>query len=151
MNKIEAILVKHNFENYYDFLNIRIDDYWLDEKLEELYPNEIYKGILPTLCGLNEEKETEIVLNRILPKLNENTVCPIFMCPDDCDFSCTLVVAEIYNKGSVIEWKRIGIDVTQDLDINQIGSDVEWFNKFSSLSFEKNQYIEMLKDFREKY
>lgn len=45
-----------------------------------------------------------------MPNENETTIYPILMCPDDNDFSCTIIVAEIRNCGDLIQWKQIGID-----------------------------------------
>jgi hypothetical protein len=33
MNKIEGLEDKSDYEDYWDFINYRIDGYWLDEKL----------------------------------------------------------------------------------------------------------------------
>lgn len=70
------------------------------------------------------------------------------MCPDDCDFSCTLIVAEIQNYGSFIQWKKLGIDKTDEWNAEKVGSKVEWFNGFKELNFEINDYISMLDSFK---
>lgn len=88
MNKIEGKWDKSDYEGYYDFINYYIDNYWLDEKLDELYPNNMYKGLIPTLVPwLDRKDEKNVVWNRILPDINWTTICPILMCPDDCDLS----------------------------------------------------------------
>lgn len=33
---------------------------------------------------------------------------PLLLCPDDCDFSCVVIVAEVEKTDSHIYWKRIG-------------------------------------------
>src|SRR5690554_1410423 len=84
MNKIQCLTDKSDYEIYPDFLNFRIDDYWLDEKLEELYPKSNYRGLVPTLdFYLQREKEKQVVWQRILPDEKQTTICPILMCPDD--------------------------------------------------------------------
>jgi hypothetical protein len=149
MNKIYGLLDKSDYEGYYDFINFRIDNYWLDEKLEELYPNNMYRGLIPTLVGGMERKDEEdVVWKRILPKENETTICPILMCPDDNDFSCTIIVAEITNYRSFIKWNKIGLDMTKEWEAEKIGSKVEWFNKISELNFETSDYIKMLDNFK---
>ena len=71
-----------------DFANYRIDTYQLDKKIDELYPDKFYGGTIPTLLfGLEIPKEREVVWKRILPEQNEVSVCPILMCPDDCDLN----------------------------------------------------------------
>jgi hypothetical protein len=46
MSKIKGQLDKSDYEIYDDFINFRIDDYWLDEKIDELYPGQSYKGLI---------------------------------------------------------------------------------------------------------
>ena len=151
MNKIEGILDKSDYEIYSDFINYRIDDYWLDEKLDELYPGNMYKGLIPTLVNcMEQENEKAVVLKRILPNENETTICPILMCPDDNDFSCTLIVAEIRNCGQIIQWKQIGLDTTKEWDAEKVGSKVEWFDKVSELNFSMADYLAMLETFKQK-
>ncbi|MGV3587462.1 MAG: hypothetical protein ACO1OF_10690 [Adhaeribacter sp.] len=147
MNSIKAIVDQSDYEIYDNFLNIQIDGYWLDEKLDELYPDNMYKGLIPTLLFAMEiEKEKDTVWNRILP--NEKSICPILMCPDDRDFSCTLIVAEIENCGQSIRWNRIGIDKTTDFEPDKVGTTVEWFDNLDILEFATSQYSEMLKEFK---
>ncbi|GAO43340.1 hypothetical protein [Flavihumibacter petaseus] len=150
MNKIEGILDKSDYEDYWDFINFHIDGYWLDEKLDEIYPNNMYKGLIPTLVyWMEQEDEKAIVWKRILPDENETTICPILMCPDDNDFSCTLIVAEVRNCGDLIQWKHIGIDKTKKWEAEKVGSTVEWFDKFEELNFSKSDYLTMLETFKQ--
>jgi hypothetical protein len=152
MNSIKGILDKSDFEIYGDFLNFQVDGYWLDEKLDELYPENDYKGIVPTLLFWMEiEKEREIVWERFLPEVGHRTICPILMCPDDCDFSCTLIVAEIENTGATIKWNGIGIDRTKDFAPEKIGSNVFWFEKVKPLEFEIEEYKKMLEAFKNQF
>ena len=122
MNKIEGLLDKSDYEGYFNFVNFRIDNYWLDEKLEELFPDNMFKGLIPTLVyWLDRESDKKVVWKRILPNENEIEICPILMCPDDCDFSCTLIVAEIQNYGTFIQWKRLGLDETKEWEAEKLG------------------------------
>jgi len=149
VNKIEGIQDKSDYEDYWDFINYRIDGYWLDELLDELYPNNMYKGLIPTLVyWMEREAEKAVVWKRILPNENETTICPVLMCPDDNDFSCTLIVAEIRNCGDLIQWKQIGIDKTKEWDAEKVGSKVEWLDKFNELNFSKQDYLTMLETFK---
>jgi len=151
MNSIKAILDKSDYEIYDDFLNFQIDGYWLDEKLDELYPDGMHKGLVPTLVeSLYREDEREVVWKRIIPKENETTHCPILMCPDDNDFGCTLVIAEVVNYGDFIKWKKIGMNLTNEWEAEKVGSKVEWFDKIGELKFEISDYKKMLNDFKER-
>lgn len=151
MNLIEGILDHSDYDGYYDYINFKIDNVWLDEKLDELYPNKMYRGLIPTLVEwLNFQNEKEVVWKRILPNTNETSVCPILMCPDDCDFSCTIIVAEITNFGSFIKWNRLGVDITKEFEAEKVGSEVEWFDKIMEMNFELSNYIKMLNKFKER-
>lgn len=152
MNSIQGILDKSDYEIYDDFLNFQVDGYWLDEKLEELYPGNMYKGTVPTLLFWMEiEKEREVVWNRILPEKGQKTICPILMCPDDSDFSCTLIDAEIENTGATIKWNKIELDRTEEFEPEKIGSTVEWFDKIEPLEFELTEYEQMLDEFKKHF
>ncbi len=149
MNNIQGLLDKSDYDGYWDYINYRIDDYWLDEKLEEIYPDKMYKGLIPTLVEwIDREDEKSVVWKRILPNENESAICPILMCPDDNDFSCTLIVVEIINQGNLIQWKRIGIDRTNEWEAEKVGVDVEWFDEMEELNFSMIDYLEMLETFR---
>lgn len=151
MNTIKVEIDKSEY-GADDFANYRIDNYWLDEKLEELYPDKFYGGTIPTLLfGMEIPKEKEVVRKRILPNVNETSICPILMCPDDCDFSCTLIVAEIKNCGNTIKWNKIGIDKTTEYDAEKVGSKVEWFDKLNGFEFSKVDYEQMLTEFKRHY
>jgi hypothetical protein len=152
MNSIKGILDKSDYEIYDDFLNFQVDGYWLDEKLEEVYPGNMHKGIVPTLLFWMEiEKEREIVWNRILPNEGQKIICPILMCPDDADFSCTLIDAEIENTGTTVRWARIGIDQTKEFEPEKIGSTVKWFDKVEPLEFKISEYKNMLDEFKKHF
>jgi hypothetical protein len=152
MNSIKSILDKSDFEIYDDFLNFQVDGYWLDEKLEELYPGNMYKGTIPTLLfAMEMEKERKIVWNRILPEVGGKTICPILMCPDDCDFSCTLIDVEVENTGTTIKWNKIGIDRTKEFEPEVIGFTVEWLDKVEPLEFKIEDYRNMLDEFKKHF
>lgn len=151
MNTIEGVLDHSDYKGYWDYINFKIDNVWLDEKLDELYPNKMYRGLIPTLVEwLNFQNEKEVVWKRILPKTNVTSVCPILMCPDDCDFSCTIIVAEITNFGRFIKWNRLGVDITKEFVAEKVGSEVEWFDKIKEMNFELSDYIKMLNKFKER-
>lgn len=152
INNIKSLLDKSDYEIYPDFLNFYIDNYWLDEKLEEHYPGQSFKGLIPTLSPcMHNDSEKEVVWNRILPNTNTSSICPILMCADDCDFSCTLIVVEIHNTGRQILWKKIGVDKTKEWEPNKIGSTVEWLNKIAPYKFCSEDYIRMLDNFRSQF
>jgi hypothetical protein len=97
------------------------------------------------------QKEEDLVWKTILPNKGEITICPILMCPDDFDFSCILIVAEIENDDSFIQWKRIGIDKQTKWFDHKIRYDIDWFPNFQSLNFEIDDYQKMIQDFEKQY
>ena len=150
MNKIEATWDKSDYEIYDDFLNIKIDGTFIDELVDKSYPGYDYKGTVPTLIfWMQLENERKIVWNRILPRNNETTVCPILMCPDDCDFSCTIIVARITRTNSQIIWEQLGSNLTQTTfqTPQLIGTEVEWFDEIEPMTFELSDYEQMIADF----
>jgi len=132
-------------------LTINIDGKLLDEILEENSPNSRYLGLVPTLLDwLEDEEEKNIVWSRIIPNINETTIAPILMCPDDLDFYCTIIVAHIKSSEDKIIWEKIGIDITDDEDYpNSLGKTVKWFEEIGPFSFNRDEYIKFVNKFKE--
>ena len=148
INKIEGLMDKGDYGDF-DFINFRRDHYWLDEKLDKLYPGNFYRGLIPTLdYALGSKEEQNVVWERILPGVHETTICPVLMCPDDCDFSCTLVVAEIINFGTFIQWRRLGIDLTSGWEPELAGTKVDWLPAFPELNFDNQDYLKAINIFK---
>lgn len=152
MNKIQVDIDKSDYENYPDFLNIRIDDRWLDEIVDDLYPDKSVKGTIPTLSfGMERDSEEKVVWDRFIPTTNSTTYCPILMCPDDCDFYCICIVAEIKNNGSTIVWSRLGSDASDVRDANNVGTEVNWFPSFLGFEFNHQDYAKVLDHFKRQF
>jgi hypothetical protein len=149
MNSIKAQTDKSELEGGYNFINICIDNQWLDEMLDKFYPEKMFKDLIPTLVSwMDNNDEKEVVWKRILPEINKVTICPILMCPDDNDFSCTLIVAEIKNVGDTIKWNKLGIDKTHEWEAEKVGTDVQWLDKIEPFEFETKDYLLMLENFK---
>lgn len=143
-NRIEAV-ADYNVEGEYEYINYKIDSEWLDENLDTFYPGNQYTGLIATLASwMMPKDQEEVVWKRILPDINEITICPILMCPDDNDFSCTLVVAEIEHCGTHIKWNRLGLDTTYEWEAERVGTKVEWFAQPAALKFSLADYVTML-------
>ncbi len=151
MNTIKAKLDKSDYNENWFFLNYYVDNYWLDEELDKVYPGNQYKGLIPTLLYGLMDKEEKIVWKTIFPDKGGISICPILMCPDDYDFSCTLIVAEVENYGSFIQWKQLGVDKQTKWFDDEIKYNINWFPDFQSLNFEFNDYQKMILDFKEQY
>jgi hypothetical protein len=61
MNTVKAVMDKSDYPIYNDYLNIQLDNKYLDEIIDEKYPEGNYKGLIPTLLSMDNEKENEIV------------------------------------------------------------------------------------------
>jgi hypothetical protein len=124
-------------------LNYNIDGIWLDEALEQKYPNQRINELIPSLLYKFDDNEiVEYVSENIFPKPNHTTICPILTCNQGCGLKCTNVVAEIENKGDKIIWKRLGLCA--------IGSDetTQWLDSFSKLEFTFEEYNNLREDFK---
>ena len=93
MNKIIARLTRsrHTLQEH---LVIAIDDSPLDSLIANHTGKESYEGLVPTLLNWMESNlERQLTWDRIRPDIEQTTICPFPLCPDDLDFSCTVIVA----------------------------------------------------------
>lgn len=156
MNTILTDKDKFNFIPPYggnEFLNIKIDGEWIDKLLGKHYPENDINGTIPTLSfRLETDQEEKIVWERFLPPQNSTTIAPILMCPDDCDFSCTLILAEIENIGDKVYWKRFGLDSSKVFENKEnVGSNVKWLLPEIGFEFDISEYKKLITDFRKQY
>jgi hypothetical protein len=156
VNKIYTDRNKFNFKPPYggdDYLNIKIDGQWLDELLDNLYPDNYIICTIPTLSfRMETDIEESIVRKRFLPGLNEKLIGPILMCPDDLDFECTLVVAEIERTIDTVIWNRIGIDKSETYDNKScVGTNVNWLKPQRKFIFDLKDYLNVISNFEIEY
>lgn len=77
----------------------------------------------------------------------DKEILPILMCPDDCDLTCTIIVAEVTKTDNEVFWSRVGVDSSQlgtPYYYKLIGTTVTWLDLVSELRFIKEQYFEEL-------
>ncbi|MDR2869061.1 MAG: hypothetical protein LBV04_01275, partial [Deferribacteraceae bacterium] len=96
-------------------LSLYINGRRLDEILSQVHEN--YLGLIPSWLDYYDEdfagqQEKQYIWQQT--KLSDKpVVLPILLCPDDFDFSCTVIVVEVCWSGdTVVTWSRFGIDVT---------------------------------------
>jgi hypothetical protein len=122
-----------------EYLMIFVDEIRFDKWLANALDNNNYINLIPTWLGwLLDSKEQEYVWAKTHLCKSETTIVPILICPDDLDFSCTVVVCEVKYLDTSVQWKRIGIDTTGFP--NYIGEDIEWFQNIPLLQFPRKQY-----------
>lgn len=143
MNQIRAEKRKSSCSPQWEFMDFKIDDEFLSTLLVQKYPDEFLNCLIPTLnAELFIEKERKLVWDSILP--SKLSICPILMCEDDCDFSCTLIVAEIEKQLDIVFWRRIGINLG---DFNRKPK-IKWLNAVPSYSFSIKNYLKLVEDFK---
>jgi len=121
---------------------ISIDGIPLDFYLHNLYPDSLYLGLIPTIIDwITVQEDTEIILSRYYSE-EETSILPILMCPDDCDLSCTVIVAEILKTDNLVIWRRIGVDNSKYG--TPIGSEVLWLDLVPEMKFNSRDYFEKL-------
>ncbi len=149
MNLIKA----QDFQTLYasaPHMMIWIDGEPLDCYLDRRASGRDLAGLVPTwLDWMIDDAEQKIVHARMLPVLGGFSRVPLLMCPDDLNFSCSLVVAEVAASADEIQWTRIGLDSTGSLDPRDIGSVVEWFDEVGPLRFQRSDYNACLEAFRQ--
>ena len=146
MNTIKALKYIARKEQYelqdVAILNYNIDEIWLDEALEQKYPNQRINELIPSLLyRFNNKEVIDYISNKIFPKTNQTTICPILTCNQGCGLSCTHVVAEIENKDNKIIWKRLGLQVML------FNNPIHWLDSFYNLEFNCEEYNNLLEDF----
>jgi hypothetical protein len=130
-----------------DHYVILIDGNSLDLRLHNLYPEELFLGLIPTIADwMSIDEEAKFVQQRFTMD-QECKIVSILMCPDDCDLFCTLIVAEVLISGDYIKWRRIGVDHSEIRHNNyeMIGTKVTWLEKVPEMIFDKEEYKQLEK------
>ena len=130
MNKIKTEKKNSIYEIFdipYD--DLVIDGVTIDEWLDSKIPDNNIKGLVPTVSGwFLDDKDEEIIWERIIPENNQKTICPILICPDDQDYYCTTIVVEIENTKDRIFWNKFGLNKKYEFRKYQtIGEEVDWY------------------------
>jgi hypothetical protein len=111
LNTIHAQLHRSPY-NQAEHLVIFVVGRPLDQLVAGFFPAEArIAGLVPTLLNwLADERERQVVWERVLPPEGLLVACPVLMCPDDADSSCTLIVAEVETTRDQVPWHRLGLD-----------------------------------------
>ena len=112
----------------------------IDLVLSDLAPNEDLRGLVPAFEFLLDEHERSIANPRLFDLKPGTHLVPLLICPDDLDFSCTVVIVEVIIHSSAVTWSRIGRDATNSADPTQVGFNVSWFDNIPAFTFALQQY-----------
>ncbi len=94
-----------------------------------------------------DSREQEVVYERMRPIEGVSARVPILMCPDDLDFSCSLIIAEVMPVGDLVRWLRLGIDKTMTIDPKEVGKEVSWFEELHPMAFDRTDYEACVREF----
>ena len=151
MNSIHAKLLKTKYGGD-AHLVICLDDQPLDQLVAARTPGSFAsEGLVPTLLDwVYDPRERAVIWSRALPRLGDRAMLPVLMCPDDSDFSCTIVVTEVHARESDVIWERLGFDRSDrpDVDASSVGDQVEWIDGLGPFRFQREPYEECLNEFR---
>ncbi len=112
----------------------------LDTLLDSVYLNQNLYGLVPAVTWLWDGGEQELSIDRFLNQSEASTFVPLLVCPDDADFSCTILIVEVEIVGSQVFWRRMGID---DSDTKKgVGITVKWLSPHIEFRFNKAEYDE---------
>ena len=131
-------------------LVIAVDDVALDQLIVDATGDQQFLGLIPAwLSDLSDAAEREVVWNRVQRSSDANIIVPVLMCPDDLDFSCTIIVADTTFDADVVTWRALGVDAggSQGLPAS-IGSVVDWLDGLGPFHFARADYDSCIDRFR---
>ena len=138
-----------------EHLSIYINGVRLDEIISKV--NERYLGLIPAWLDYYDKdlessiNERKYVLEKT--KLSEEIkILPILLCPEDFDFSCTVIVVEVILRENMVIWNRFGVDITpfdeDEKELPQyIGKEVVWIKEIDSFKFSRRRYLHCVEQF----
>ncbi len=91
-------------------LVLLIDGVPFDVYLARAAGDPTIEGLVTTLDGcLYDPGDQELVARTVLPMGPASELLPVLVCPDDCDFSCSVVVTEVEHTLQGVCWTRVGL------------------------------------------
>lgn len=110
----------------------------LDELLLEHIDDEVLLGLIPSITWLWDDGEHQKAVERFVIETIGSTAVPILVCPDDADFSCTVLIVEVEFCDEIVKWSRFGLDRSTG---SEIATTVDWFKNSPGYSFRKSEYL----------
>ncbi|WP_124033404.1 hypothetical protein [Herpetosiphon llansteffanensis] len=93
------------------------------------------------------------VWERVLALEETPTIVPFLMCPDDCDFSCTIIVVEVIASATTVSWQRVGYAVGEtayetldEMPASRLNA-IDWLETDTTWHFERTAYIKAIQAF----
>ncbi|MEM8830809.1 MAG: hypothetical protein AAGE96_15825 [Cyanobacteria bacterium P01_G01_bin.19] len=119
---------------------IFINNRSLDLILCEYFNDEYLYGLVPSVTWLWDEEEQKLAIERFVNEISDSTFVPLLICPDDADFSCTVIIVEVEFSDDYVVWKRFGLDISDP--ILGICTTVKWLEPSLNFKFDKIKYRE---------
>jgi hypothetical protein len=145
VNRIEAVRApsRHIPDPH---LAITVDGVPLDELLGAARPDLQLAGLVSSLLGwFDREEDRAVPWQRILPEVGCTGYAPLLICPDDLDFTCSVVMAEVVAEPDAVRWDRLGLDASRT---GAVGSSIRWEPAMGSYRFRRAEYEACLAAFR---
>ncbi|XSG77324.1 hypothetical protein ACP8Y2_09985 [Herpetosiphon llansteffanensis] len=130
-------------------LMLMIDGQPLDQVLALHCQKPAIKEHVPTLLHgwLEHQAEQQLVWERVLALEETPTIVPFLMCPDDCDFSCTIIVIEVIASATTVSWQRVGYAVGEtpyetldEMPASRLNA-IDWLDNDTTWHFDRTAYI----------
>lgn len=144
MNHIEAKLHKSKFAAK-EHLDIFIDGIVLDKYLESKFRHDYILDLVPSLTWLLEESDRVLAASLLACEKFSRQVAPVLVCPDDQDFSCTVIVVEVEFSVNEVKWHRAGLCKAGHGNDVSDPRKTEWFEPKLGLRFYSEEYMQCLK------
>ena len=137
-----------------EYLCIFINGIRLDKILSHA-TNENFDGLLPSWLDFYEDKsrgEKEYVWEKTR-NTGKNIIFPILLCPDDFDFSCTVIVVDTTHCIDKVVWNRFGINCAKfpigKFIPQYIEKSIDWFPNIGPFYFDKKAYWDCVEAFEQ--
>lgn len=95
--------------------DIRLSEHLCNKKTKEFSENEEAFDDLCPAWTRELDNSGDVKFVWYLIDLDD-AVLPVYLCPDDLDFSCTVVVVEVKKTDNSVYWKRAGYATQPDYD-----------------------------------
>jgi len=127
------------------YLDLEIDGRLLGHVAADVLDDPSFCDLVPCLLPWYEdpdrERELQISRERFLPPTGTTTIAPVLMCPDDLDFWCSIVVAEITRTASTVRWTHLGLSRAHNRELpDGVGNRVEWAEPSIPWEFAIDEY-----------
>lgn len=122
--KIEKVMTQYGYEESYWSIDGKVLPQYLDEcvsKTHSAYLSNIggtFDGLCPAWSKELDFKGDIRFVWELIRRENA-TILPILLCPEDLDFSCTVIVVEVNKTKDFVYWNRVGYVIHDNEDFEE--------------------------------